>query len=277
MKFYLFIFSFFIILTNGQSIISPNFSIKTSPFDITDYGVSSYNIYYKVNFLDNARSPNSKREVMCILELGDGNISKFLDYNQVRIDSLDKKYSSQNSIGSEEAGQYLKIRVLWNNVIFKNHNLMTVQDRFKNVYQYDEEQPKLNWNLEKGEKIVLGHKCSRARVHYRGRDYIAWYTSEIPINNGPYIFGGLPGLILEIEDVDKKYSFEAVGITKTPKPIYLRNEKNILKTTREKFRNVQKTYKENPGAFYSGKAYNEDGSPIVLKQQNIQYEPLEIE
>jgi len=277
MKFYLFIFSFFVILINGQSIISPNFSIKTSPFDIINYGVSAYNIYYKVNFLDNARSPTSKREVMCILELGDNNISKFLDYNKVRMDSLDKKYNGQNSIGSEEASEYLKIRVLWNNVIFKNRNLMTVQDRFKYVYQYEEELPKMKWNLDKGEKILLSHKCNKATVNYRGRNYTAWYTTDIPINNGPYIFGGLPGLILEAEDVDKKYSFEAVGITKTPKPIYLRNEKNILMTTREKFRNAQKTYKENPGAFYSGKAYNEDGTPIVLKQQNIQYEPIEIE
>jgi GLPGLI family protein len=214
---------------------------------------------------------------MCILELGDNNISKFLDYNKVRIDSLDKKYNGQNSIGSEEAGEYLKIRVLWNNVIFKNHGLMTVQDRFKYVYQYEEEVPKMKWNLDKGEKTLLGYKCNKATVNYRGRNYTAWYTTDIPINNGPYIFGGLPGLILEVEDIDNKYSFEAVGITKTPKPIYLRNEKNILKTTREKFRNAQKTYKENPGAFYSGKAYNEDGTPIVLKQQNIQYEPIEIE
>ncbi|SIS92585.1 GLPGLI family protein [Chryseobacterium ureilyticum] len=277
MKYYLFIFSFIIILTNGQSIITPNFSIKTSPYEVTNYGISSYNIYYRVNFLDNALSSTSNKEVMCILELGDNNISKFLDYNQIKIDSLDERFSGQDRIGSEEMADYLKVRVLWNNVVFKNNNLLIVQDRFKSVYQYEENQPKLNWNLESGEKILLGSKCNNATVHYRGRDYIAWYTTDIPINNGPYIFGGLPGLILEIEDVDKKYTFEAVGITKTPKPIYLRKEKNILKTTREKFRNVQRAYKENPSAFYSGKAYNEDGTPIVLKQQNIKYEPMEIE
>lgn len=277
MKYYLFIFSFIIILTNGQSIITPNFSIKTSPYEVANYGISSYNIYYRVNFLDNALSSTSNKEVMCILELGDNSISKFLDYNQIKIDSLDEKFSGQDRIGSEEMADYLKVRVLWNNVVFKNNNLLIVQDRFKSVYQYEENQPKLNWNLESGEKILLGNKCNKATVHYRGRDYIAWYTTDIPINNGPYIFGGLPGLILEIEDVDKKYTFEAVGITKTPKPIYLRKEKNILKTTREKFRNVQRAYKENPSAFYSGKAYNEDGTPIVLKQQNIKYEPMEIE
>ncbi|WP_223601247.1 GLPGLI family protein [Chryseobacterium sp. GVT01B] len=277
MKYYLFIFSFIIVFANGQSIISPDFTMKTSPYEVSDYGNSSYNVYYKVNFLDNALSPNSKREVMCILELGDNNISKFFDYNQLRKDSLSEKYSKKDMIGSKEMGEYMKIRVLWNNVVFKRNSLMTVQDRFKSVYQYEEEQPKFNWKLEKGEKILLGHKCNKATVTYRGRNYIAWYTSEIPINNGPYVFGGLPGLILAVEDTDKKYTFEAVGITKTLKPIYLRNEKNILRTTREKFRTVQKTYYDNPSAFFSGKAYNEDGTPIVLKQQNIQYQPIEIE
>lgn len=276
MKYYLFIFSFITVLASGQNIITPNFSIKTSPFEVTNYGKSSFNIYYKVNFLDNALSASSKREVMCILELGD-NVSKFLDYNQLKKDSLTEKYSKQDAIGSKEMGEYMKIRVLWNNVIFKKNGLMTIQDRFKYVYQYEEDQPKLNWSLEKGEKILLGHKCNKAKVTYRGRNYIAWYTSEIPINNGPYVFGGLPGLILEIEDTDEKYTFEAVAITKTPIPIYLRNEKNILRTTREKFRNAQKAYMENPGAFYSGKAYNEDGTPIILKQQNIQYQSIEIE
>lgn len=276
MKFYLLIFSLIAIIINGQRIISPNFSIKSSPFEITEYGKSSYNIYYKVNFLDNALSPSSKREVLCILEVGD-DVSKFFDYNQLKIDSLDEKYKSQNTIGSEEAGEYLKTKVLWKNVIFKNNSLTTVQDRFKYVYQYEEDQPKFNWSLEEGEKDILGYKCKKAKVKYRGRDYTAWYTTDIPINNGPYVFGGLPGLILEVEDSDKKYSFVAVGINKKSKPIYLRNEKTILKTTREKFRSAQKTYKENPGAFYTGAAYNEDGTPITIKSQNIQYEPMEIE
>ena len=32
------------------------------------------------------------------------------------------------------------------------------------------------------------------------RETIAWYTMEIPINNGPSNYNGLPGLILEIND-----------------------------------------------------------------------------
>lgn len=276
MKFYLLILTFFLSFYNGQSIISPNFSIKTSPFEIINYGKSSYNIYYKVNFSDNSLSLEDRREAVCMLQLGD-HVSKFFDYNQIRKDSLNEKFSKQDMIGSKEMGELLKIRVLWNNVIFKNNDSITVQDRFRKVYQYKESQPKLNWILEKGDKNILGYKCKKATVKYRGRDYVAWYTNDIPVSNGPYMFNGLPGLIMEIEDSDKKYHFVAIAIDKKPMEIYLRNEKSIFKTTREKFRNVQKTYRENPGAFYTGKAYNEDGTPIIIKQQNIKYEPMEIE
>ncbi|MEY8758661.1 GLPGLI family protein [Chryseobacterium tongliaoense] len=276
MKFYPLILTFFLSFYNGQSIISPNFSIKTAPFEVINYEKSSYNIYYKVNFLDNALSLNSQREVLCILEIGD-KVSKFFDHNHMKIDSLDEKYSSQNTIGAKETGLYLKTKVLWHNVIFRNNDSITVQDRFRKVYQYEESQPKLNWSLEKEDKDILGYKCNKATVKYRGRDYVAWYTNDISVSNGPYIFNGLPGLIMEVEDSDRKYHFVAVGIDKNPRKIYLRNEKSILRTTREKFRNVQKTYRENPGAFYSGKAYNEDGTPIIIKQQNVKYESMEIE
>ncbi len=276
MRLYLYIFLFLSIIINGQTIITPNFSIKNSPFEVKNYGVSSYNIYYKVNFMENALSENSKREVLCILEQGEG-LSKFFDYNQLRKDSLLNKYKDLPTIGAKEANEILKIPVLWKKVVFKNQGSITVQDRYKDTYQYEEAQPKLNWKLENEEKNIIGYKCKKATGQYRGRNYIAWYAEEIPINNGPYIFEGLPGLILEAEDLDQKFKFVAVGINKKSKPIYLRNEKSIIKTSREKFRNVQKTFYENPGAIFSGKAYNEDGSPIIIKQQNIQYEPMEID
>ena len=71
-----------------------------------------------------------------------------------------------------------------------------------------------------------------------------------------------------IDKVDKLDKYEEENI--------LKDEKSILKTTREKFRNQQKAYKENPGMFH-GTAYNHDGTAITSKPQNIKYEPMEIE
>jgi GLPGLI family protein len=56
-------------------------------------------------------------------------------------------------------------------------------------------------------------------------------------------------LILEISDDEDYVHFSAVAINDKSMEIYLRNEKSIIKTSRKKFREVQKSYFENPGVF----------------------------
>ena len=48
-------------------------------------------------------------------------------------------------------------------------------------------------------------------------NYEAWYTLEIPISNGPWKLGGLPGMILEAYDTQRHYVFECIGIEKVKK------------------------------------------------------------
>ena len=57
------------------------------------------------------------------------------------------------------------------------------------------------------QKEIGGFTCEKATGHFRGRDYEAWFTSEIAITSGPFKFGGLPGLILEVYSTDKKIQF----------------------------------------------------------------------
>ena len=47
---------------------------------------------------------------------------------------------------------------------------------------------------------------------FRGRTWIAWFASEIPISDGPWKFNGLPGLIMEVYDAKKHFHFSLVGI-----------------------------------------------------------------
>jgi GLPGLI family protein len=60
----------------------------------------------------------------------------------------------------------------------------------------------MDWKLESEEKTVGGIPCKRATVRFKGRDYVAWYAPSIPILNGPWKLGGLPGLILEAGDTN---------------------------------------------------------------------------
>ncbi len=79
----------------------------------------------------------------------------------------------------------------------------------KNDYLKITETINPEWNLVyNADTLISSYKCHKATTYFAGRNYTAWYTTEIPINDGPYKFKGLPGLIVKIEDTQKHHVFE---------------------------------------------------------------------
>ncbi|MEZ4919633.1 MAG: GLPGLI family protein [Saprospiraceae bacterium] len=70
----------------------------------------------------------------------------------------------------------------------------------------------MNWKLHPEFRIIGQFNCQKAVCQFRGRSYVAWYTLEIPISSGPYKFGGLPGLILDVESTDGLVKFNFVSL-----------------------------------------------------------------
>lgn len=87
----------------------------------------------------------------------------------------------------------------------------------RDVFIYEEELPRQKWAFSSEIKRINGYKCQKATTRYLGRNYEAWYTLEIPISNGPWKLGGLPGMILEAYDTQRHYVFECIGIEKVKK------------------------------------------------------------
>jgi GLPGLI family protein len=67
--------------------------------------------------------------------------------------------------------------------------------------------PKFDWVLINETKKIGDFTCNKATCHFRGRDYVAWYTNEIPVPHGPWKFQGLPGLILEVYTPNQEIYF----------------------------------------------------------------------
>lgn len=103
--------------------------------------------------------------------------------------------------------------------------------------QYDDFFDKPNWQLQEGTDTVAGYDCQKATLNFRGRNYTAWFTTEIPISEGPLKLFGLPGLILKVEDSEKLFSFVMIGLTQ-PKQImpYQVAKSEYLKISREDYR-----------------------------------------
>lgn len=67
----------------------------------------------------------------------------------------------------------------------------------------------IKWQILNESKNILDYKCKKAVGEFRGRKYIAWFTTDISASYGPWKLGGLPGLILEAEDDKGIFKFTA--------------------------------------------------------------------
>ena len=149
-----------------------------------------------------------------------------------------------------------------------------------NAY-YTEAYPLQQWQIKMETQEILGHRCQKATCHWRGRNFVAWFAPDIPVKAGPWKFGGLPGLILKLQDEDGIYRFEAVQISSKPYPIHRYDFKSYHASTREKVWKQQKAFNENwPKAADYHKAHVDAAGHVVLDDPvsiYTHYEQLEKE
>lgn len=80
-----------------------------------------------------------------------------------------------------------------------------------------------NWSLTEETEVLLGYFCKKATFQRNGVEFSAWYTEEIPISDGPFLYSGLPGLILKVSSkyleiiaYDIKIINDAINISLPP-------------------------------------------------------------
>jgi GLPGLI family protein len=128
--------------------------------------------------------------------------------------------------------------------VFRNYpaNKITFIDMISTVsYLYDEDIPIQEWKIQQDRETISGYKCQKAICHFRGRNYVAWFTDEIPINNGPYKFGGLPGLIVQISDTKSHHYFQLIRIERAQETI-LFEKRNYIKIKRKNYARVYRNF-----------------------------------
>jgi GLPGLI family protein len=158
---------------------------------------------------------------------------------------------------------------------------MTVTTRLfeprADVFFYQEDIPTQTWALTPESKQVLGYNCQKATTRYLGRDYEAWYTLDIPISNGPWKLGGLPGMILEAYDTQRHYVFDCTNIEKLKEtePI-VKYDWHYVKKSRKDLQNVLERYHDDMLAYLTLVLWNRSSSGRVSPKP-VPYNPLERE
>ena len=121
--------------------------------------------------------------------------------------------------------------------IYKNRTTgeVSIIDRIDlNDYRCNDLIGTFNWEITSDTATVLDYVCQKAKLRFRGRDYEAWFAPDIPINDGPWKFMGLPGLILKVNDINGLIAFNCIGLQnlETSVPIEI-PDKKYLKCNRK--------------------------------------------
>ncbi|UWS40268.1 GLPGLI family protein [Riemerella anatipestifer] len=91
----------------------------------------------------------------------------------------------------EEIFNYIKVENTKQGIIF--------HDEIENIKVYYKSNIKLKWELLPETQIYEGVKLNKARTKYKNVEYVAWYDSNAAVNEGPFIFKNLPGVIYKVE------------------------------------------------------------------------------
>ena len=154
---------------------------KTFTLDFT----KSESMYKEEQELDAPKGPSANGGVMVMVMGGDG--SSDILYKNI----------SQNRMAhkTELMG---KVFLIKDNLVAYDWKLtgetknIGIYTCYKAVYEREEESIEIN--MIDGE--VKEEKVTKKTT------LVAWYTTDVPVSNGPNNYGGLPGLILEVNDGD---------------------------------------------------------------------------
>ena len=144
--------------------------------------------------------------------------------------------------------------------------------------------PTFTWSITGQKKTISGYETQLATCLFRGRSYEAWFAPSIPISAGPNLFGGLPGLILELRSVDGDHHFRLDALQKRSADIVEWKVRLVKEVSRPQFRDYcqrlhkhpMQTFKSNGQRVYP---QNEQGgflSEAEALDWQIPYNPIEL-
>ncbi|MDY3339191.1 GLPGLI family protein [Riemerella anatipestifer] len=134
-----------------------------------------------------------------------------LDVNPTEVKFYDFKFLESDSLSKKTPGHVFRSVSSTKQVLKRGRNKKKHLNFFTNNdgdYFVISSSDAINWEVtpitkKSSENFIL----QKARTHFGGRDWEAWFAKEIPVMEGPYKFNSLPGLIYEIYDTERKFHY----------------------------------------------------------------------
>ncbi len=143
---------------------------------------------------------------------------------------------------------------------------------------YDEPFSEIDWVIvEDSTKTILDYQCIMATTDYHGRKWTVWFSPEIPMQDGPWKFCGLPGLIMDASEPSGQHSFTVTGIEISAQPIFPVFNTEYEKMGRKDMLRAARHYRENSHAMFKAATGYELGGGVdaPVTEESRKYDYLE--
>ena len=182
-------------------------------------------------------------------------------------ESIFKQLAEEQDIRDQAGGpteERLIIRNGGDNETYKNYGSgksIELRELGPKKYIIEDSVRVFSWKLDESEsRTIQGYTCKKATTKdLRGSEVIAWYTEQIACPSGPESFGGLPGMILELNINDGEIVFSPIEITNSADQKMVKAPSNGKKITRKEF---QKMMEQEFGEGAGG------GGPVIRIMRN---------
>lgn len=177
--------------------------------------------------------------------------SMFYSENRIKRDSVMKaNFQSGGARGfNRDQMESLRSNINYSIEKDKKNQKTLYRDRLgRDLYSYEEDRP-LDWKILSETTKIGEYKVQKAETDFGGRKWTAWFTTDLPYQDGPYKFSGLPGLVVKAEDASGDYSFDLMKNYKISDFPEMATFGNVIKVKRTDYIKQQEKFKTDPMSF----------------------------
>ena len=178
----------------------------------------------------------------------DGKKSVFYSENSMKRDSLMERMRATKNFDRTQMQNFRS------NLQFSVEKDLTTQSVVyksrigRDNYSYSET-PVFEWKILPETVKIGDYQTQKAETKFGGRTWYAWFTQEIPLQDGPYKFSGLPGLIVKVQDEKGDYSFDLMQTKKIAEIYQPLNRGQFITLSKSKYTEMEKKIQKDPVSF----------------------------
>ncbi len=226
----------FTLTASAQSMVIDKSKAKSTKKEQTDtlqLDKVAYRITYKTRSVkDTTQVPYKYLDDEMRLDIGQNGVSHFYSQTlRIRTEMVQQMYKA--GAGFDMTKLPKGGALSWE--FYKNYpeagRTLLLDKVGADDYQCEEKTETPDWQMvPDSTREVLGYQCQLATARFKGRQWSAWYTEDIPLDEGPWKLRGLPGLVLSAYDAQRQYIFEGAGLEQ----VSTDEQVTLIKQKREK-------------------------------------------